>query len=391
MRLLISTGEISGDLQGSLLIKALKKEALIKGIDLEIYALGGPRMKAAGADIIADTTSIGSIGLFESLPFLFPTLKIQSTLDKFLSEYPIDCLVLIDYMGPNIRLGIKLRRLIPEIPIIYYIAPQEWAWRLGDSGTTDLIGFTDKILAIFKAEAEFYEERGAKVSWVGHPMLDTLEELPTRIEAFKALGIDPNRKLLLLFPASRSQEIRYLMPVLAQAANLIQKQDPSVYVLVPSGLSEFEPQIQKALHEAKVAGQVIPSEKVDDLKKVLFAAGDLAIGKSGTVNMELALNNIPQIVGYKVGKGTALLARKILNFRVEYISPVNLILKKEVLPELLQENFTPENIVKFAMPLLNDKQTRDLMLENYNQLHHELGSVGVTDRAAKQILESIEC
>ena len=150
MKLLISTGEVSGDLQGSLLIRALKEEAEKRLMHLEIIALGGQRMKESGAELICDTSSIGAIGFLEAIPYILPTLKAQSKISKYLRDDPPDGVVLIDYMGPNIKLGMKIKKLLPEIPIIYYIAPQEWAWRIGDGGTTDLINFTDKILAIFE-------------------------------------------------------------------------------------------------------------------------------------------------------------------------------------------------------------------------------------------------
>ena len=170
MKLLISTGEVSGDLQGSLLIKALKTNAEKRKIKLEIIALGGERMREAGAKLISNTSSIGAIGFLEALPYVLPTLNAQSKIDNYLSSSPPDAVVLIDYMGPNIRLGLKVKKKFPNIPIIYYIAPQEWAWRLGDSGTTDLISFTDKILAIFEEEANFYSSKGGNVKFVGHPI-----------------------------------------------------------------------------------------------------------------------------------------------------------------------------------------------------------------------------
>ena len=160
MKLLISTGEVSGDLQGGLLIKALKTNAEKRKIELEIIALGGERMREAGAQLISNTSSIGAIGFWEALPYVIPTLNAQSKIENYLKSSSPDAVVLIDYMGPNIRLGLKIKKKFPNIPIIYYIAPQEWAWRLGDSGTTDLIGFTDKILAIFEEEAEFYSNKG---------------------------------------------------------------------------------------------------------------------------------------------------------------------------------------------------------------------------------------
>ncbi len=390
MRLLISTGEVSGDLQGSLLIKALKCQAKNRSISLELFALGGPRMQAAGAELIADTTPIGAIGLFEALPLVWPTLKIQKRVDNFLKKTPPDAVVLIDYMGPNIRLGNKLRSTQSTIPIIYYIAPQEWAWRLGEGGTTDLISFTDKILAIFKKEADFYRDRGGKVTWVGHPMIDTLKPLPSRAEAYEKLGLRPEEKLLLLFPASRSQEIRYLMPTLAKAAALLQKHDPLINVLVPAGLQGFEDPIQKILIDSGVSGRVIPTADTDELKPALLAAASLALGKSGTVNMELALNRVPQIVGYRVSRLTAFIAKKVLRFNVAHISPVNLLLNQRLIPELLQDEFTPQSLANCAIRLLEDSSFRTRMLQGYEILKNHLGSPGVTERAASEILDLVE-
>ena len=150
LRILISTGEVSGDLQGSFLIKALKKEALRRSLDIHIIALGGLKMKASGAELIANTSSMGAIGLWEALPFVLPTLRAQSKLNRALKDLPPDIIVLIDYMGPNIRLGNKVKRIFPQVPIIYYIAPQEWAWRFGEGGSTDLIGFSDIAAALDK-------------------------------------------------------------------------------------------------------------------------------------------------------------------------------------------------------------------------------------------------
>ncbi len=390
MRLLISTGEVSGDLQGSLLIKALRREAKRRSLQLELIAIGGPRMHKAGAELIANTSPIGAIGLFEALPLILPTLKLQKKIEDFLRKNPPDLVVLIDYMGPNIRLGNKLRSSEIDIPIIYYIAPQEWAWRIGDSGTTDLIGFTDKILAIFKEEADFYKKRGGDVTWVGHPMIDILRDLPSRKKAIDRLGIKPCQKNLLLLPASRRQEIRYLMPTLAKAAFILQKKYPSLNVFVPAGLTNFEEPIKEELLEAGVNGKVIPADEFDTLKPFLFSVADLALAKSGTVNMELALSGVPQIVGYKVSRITAFVAKKILHFNVDHISPVNLLLKERLVPELVQDQFTPEALAKLAIPFLEESKCSAFMLEGYERLRKHLGHPGVTDRAAKEILDLVE-
>ncbi len=165
-------------MHGSLLSKSLFDEAKKKSIDLEICGLGGERMKQEGVKILKDTTSISAIGIWEALPLILPTIRIQKKFYKLLKKYPPDCLILIDYMGPNIKIGTKLKKSKTKIPIFYYIAPQEWAWRVGNNSTTNLINFSDKIFAIFKKEAFFYKKRGGNVMWVGHPMIDLTKKTP---------------------------------------------------------------------------------------------------------------------------------------------------------------------------------------------------------------------
>jgi lipid-A-disaccharide synthase len=387
MKLLISTGEVSGDLQGSLLINALKTNAEKRKIELEIIALGGERMKEAGAKLISNTSSIGAIGFLEALPYVLPTLNAQSKIDNYLSSSPPDAVVLIDYMGPNIRLGLKVKKKFPNIPIIYYIAPQEWAWRLGDSGTTDLISFTDKILAIFEEEAKFYSNKGGNVKFVGHPMLDFYRNIPTREESLRRIGLTSDQKLLLIIPASRKQELKYILPTLLKAAKLLQEKDPSITVLIPSGLNEFNELLNNSLKEYALSGRIILSNEVDDLKPFLFSAAHLALAKSGTINMELALNSVPQIVGYKVSRVTAFFARYLLRFNVKYISPVNLLLNKMLIPEFIQEDFKADKIFNAALKILEDNSTKEDIKLGYERLKDKLGKPGVTDRASKDILD----
>ena len=389
VRVLISTGEVSGDLQGGLLVEALYRQAALRGLSLEVMALGGRRMQAAGAELLADTAPMGAIGLWEALPLVLPTLKLQAKVNRVLNQRPPDAVVLIDYMGANVRLGKRLRRELPSVPITYYIAPQEWAWRMNDGGTSSLLAFTDRILAIFPEEASFYAAHGAEVTWVGHPLLDLASRGPERQEACRQLGLDPAGRLLLLLPASRPQELRYLMPVLAKVAAALQARDPSLNVIVPAGLQRFERPLAEALAEAGVRGRVIAADEADALKPALFAAADLALGKSGTVNLELALQGVPQVVGYRVSRLTAWVAKNLLRFQVDHISPVNLLLKERLVPELLQADFTVERFLQQAVPLLEDGQAREHMLDGYRRLRDTLGTPGVTDRAAGAILDSI--
>ena len=388
-RLLISTGEVSGDLQGGLLVQALHDEAQSRGLELEVVALGGERMRKAGATLLANTTAMGAIGLWEALPLVWPTLQIQRRVDQWLRESPPDGVVLIDYMGANVNLGVKVKRRLPGTPILYYIAPQEWAFRVGEGGTTRLIGFTDRILAIFPEEARFYGSRGADVTWVGHPLIDTLSQQPSCDEARAALGLQPGQRLLLLFPASRQQELRYLLPTLAQAAAELQRRCPGLQVMVPAGQASFEPVLRDLLEQAGVQARVIPAAEADGLRPVLFAAADLALNKSGTVNLELALRGVPQVVAYRVSRPTAWVAKTILRFHVDHISPVNHVVGERLVPELLQDELTPDSVVEAALPLLEDNAARQRVSDGYRRLRELLGEPGVTRRAASAILDAL--
>jgi|UniRef100_UPI00404A494C lipid-A-disaccharide synthase len=390
LRLLVSTGEVSGDLQGSLLVKALHAEAQRRGLVLEVVALGGERMERAGAVLLANTTRMGAIGLLEAIPFVLPTLRLQRRLKRWFKGEPPDGVVLIDYMGPNVSLGLRLKRKFPQVPVTYYIAPQEWAFKFGTKGRTNLISFTNQILAIFQQEARFYRCRGANVTYVGHPLLDTIGEVPSRPAARQLLGLKQDAPVLLLMPASRRQELRFMLPHIVEAAAQLQQLDPSLQVVVPAGLPGFETQLSLQLTQAGVRATIIPAADSDRLKAALCAAADVAIAKSGTVNLELALRGVPQVVVYRVSRATAFLARHILRFSVPHISPVNLVLGERLVPELLQEDLRAKRIVAEALPLLDPSGPGRLgMLAGYDRLRLELGEPGVTQRAACAILNQV--
>jgi len=389
LQLLISTGEVSGDLQGSLLVKALREEATARGLPISIHALGGPLMEQAGAHLLGNTTSMGAIGLWEALPFVVPTMRMQARVHDWLKQVRLDGVVLIDYMGPNVNLGLKLRRSDPHLPINYYIAPQEWAFRLGEGGTTRLIGFSSQILAVFPEEAHFYRTRGAAVRWVGHPLMDTMAHLPERGTARDRLKLSEDSKLLLLLPASRSQEIRYLLPPLLEGAARLQRQHPNLEVVIPAGRQAFVPTIRQQVQGMGLMATVLDAQEARQQKGELFAAADLAITKSGTVNLELALYGVPQVVAYRLSRFTAWIANHLLNFQVPFISPVNLVLNKPLVPELLQNQLTPSAIEHHGNVLLTSTPARQRVLQGYQHLRMQLGKPGATQRAAQAILDTI--
>ena len=400
-RVFISTGEVSGDLQASLLVQSLYEQAAARGVDLEVSALGGPRMAAAGAKVLTDTSPIGSVGLWEALPYVLPTLTAQRQAKTYLQAFPPDLVVLVDYLGPNLSLGKFIRKAFPEVPIWYYIAPQEWVWSMGDRSTNQLAGLVDCILSIFPEEARYYREKGATVKWVGHPLLDHLSHAPDRETARQRLGIAPDEVAIALIPASRQQEIKYLMPVMFQAARLLQerlkREGTVVKFWVPLSLEKYRGAIAEAVGSAGLEARLIGRPEVDALNlpagdlglqpsMTCLAGADLAIAKSGTVNLEAALLGVPQAVVYRVSPITAWIARKILKFSIPFMSIVNLVEMKGVVPEFLQEAATPEAIAQEAWGLLQHER-RERVLQEYGSLRRALGDGGACQRAADAILD----
>ncbi|BAB73973.1 lipid-A-disaccharide synthase [Anabaena sp. FACHB-709] len=384
MRIFISTGEVSGDLQGALLIAALQRQAVALGVELEIVALGGDKMAAAGATILGNTSGIGSMGIFESLPYVVPTLIVQRRAIAYLKQNPPDLVVLIDYMGPNLGVGTYMQKHLPHVPVAYYIAPQEWVWSMSLRNTSRIVGFTDKLLAIFPEEARYFSHNGADVTWVGHPLIDRMQEVLSREEARAKLGITPEQKAIALLPASRKQELKYLLPPIFQAAQNIQAKLPEAHFWIPLSLEVYRQPIEAAIKSYGLQATIVSGQQ-----KEVFAAADIAITKSGTVNLELALLNIPQVVVYRLHPVTVWIARKILKGSIPFASPPNLVVMKPIVPELLQEQATPENITQASMELLLNYERRKQTLADYQEMRQCLGELGVCDRAAQEILQML--
>ena len=381
MSIFISTGEVSGDLQGGMLVEALRHQASASGKELEIVALGGERMTQAGATLLANTTSIGSVGLLEALPFVLPTLKIQNQTKKYLQNNPPDVLVLIDYAAPNIAIGSYVKKHLPQVPIIYYIAPQDWAVpMLGNA--PKLAKFVDKLLAIFPQEAKYYQQQDIDTTWVGHPLLDRMNNTLNREESRKLLGIKPEATIITLLPASRQQEIKQMLPIIGEAAQLIQTKIPEVEFLIPVSLPIYRDAISATVNQYNLSATILAGKALEAI-----AASDLAITKSGTVNLEIALLNIPQVVFYKVHPFTAWLGRNLLKINVPLMSPPNLILNRQIVPELQQESATPHKIAQAAETLLFDFNKRQEIINGYQEMKSLLGDRGVAYRAAREILK----
>jgi len=383
-RIFISTGEVSGDLQGSLLIEALHQVAAERQIRLEVYALGGERMAQAGAKLLGETTPIGSVGVVEAIPYILPTLRLQNKARQVLDKTPPDLAVLIDYMNPNLKVGQYLRKQFPHVPVVYYIAPQQWVWEFSKKDTKQIVANSDRMVAIFQAEADYFRRFGADVIWVGHPLVDRYPTPPDQRAARQILGLEPDGPIITLLPASRRQEIKYLLPRLLKAAQLLQERNPDLQFLIPASSDDFQPIFAAALQQYNLRGQVVTEQT-----QAAIAAANVAITKSGTANLEIALMNVPQVVAYRINPFSAWLIRHVLKFDIPFASPVNLAVDKGIVPEFLQWQVTPEALADAAWTLLTNPEARQTMLNGYQDMRQAIGTPGVCRRAATAILDCL--
>ncbi|MDB9528560.1 lipid-A-disaccharide synthase [Oscillatoria sp. CS-180] len=382
LHILVSTGEVSGDLQGSYLVQALHRQANALGVSLEVSALGGNRMATAGAKLIGDTTPIGSVGLLEALPHAIPSFLMQRRTHQFLRETQPDLLVFIDYMVSNLSLGKFLQKHFPSVPTAYYIAPQQWVWAFNQKDTQALVDISDRMVAVFPQEAEYYRRYGADVSYFGHPLVDKLESPPERAVARQKLGIAPDAQVVTLLPASRYQEVNYILPLMLSVAEQIQRSQPQVEFLIPLSMNQLRSRIEAAIARSSINARLIDNDSLQAI-----AAADLVLNKSGTVNLEVALMNVPQIVIYRLNPITARVAYYLLNFKVDFVSPVNLFLNEQIVPEFIQWEATVESITAASLRLLEDTDARQAMLVGYGKLRERMGQPGVCDRVAAHLLD----
>jgi lipid-A-disaccharide synthase len=369
-RVLLVAGEASGDVHGADLVTALKKQQPT----ITVFGVGGQYLREAGMDTIVDTSTIAGMGLFEARDKLYALIRTYRQLTHILRSEPPDLLVLIDFPEFNLRLA-KIAKQV-GVRVFYYISPQVWAWRKRRVYT--IAKRVDRLAAIFPFESAFYAAHGCQVDFVGHPLVDRVRPTRSREDTLRQHGLDPNRKIIALLPGSRAQEVRYLLtPMLAAAKQL---GDTYQFVLAVASTLDAE----QLKHQ--VGSQPIHIVQGDTYNIVHTAA--LALVASGTATLETALLECPMVIMYRMAPVTYALAR--LFVRVPFIGMPNLIAERQVVPELIQSEVTPERIVSTARRLLDDPQAYRVTQEGLREVRRRLGSGGAAERAAHLALSMLE-
>ncbi|MFA4843689.1 MAG: lipid-A-disaccharide synthase [Candidatus Margulisiibacteriota bacterium] len=383
-QIMVSAGEVSGDLHGAYLIRELKKLRP----DLEFFGLGSERLAAAGVDVVLDLTRRGTIGIFEALPNLWPVYLAFRRLVRLLDERRPDLLILIDSQGLNLPLAREAKKR--GIKTVYYIAPQEWLWGTA-KGTARVAATVDLIVAIFQKEYDVYKKAGANVVYFGHPLIDIVKPALSKEEARKKfLGREPEqvsggqRPVIAICPGSRTQEIKGLLPLLLRAGKLIQAELPSARFLIPAATFET---IKDSF---SLVGNFHPQAVVGHTYDILHAS-DLALCASGTINLEASLLGVPSIMTYKLSWPTYFIGKYILRIdkKIKYFSMPNILLDENVLPELVMADAEPAKIARVALDILTNEARRQKMLASFAQLRLMLGGPGILPRVAKKILSMI--
>ena len=373
-KILISAGEASGDIHAAAVTAALKK------IDstVEVFGMGGDELRAAGGEVLFDIKDHGVMGFVEVIKKLPDLFKLRSDFARVMDERKPDCLVVVDYPGFNM----KLAKLAHDkgIPVVSYIAPSAWAWNKGRAKKVAKI--VDKVACIFPFEYDVYKEAGAPVEFVGHPLLDIVHPSMERAEAEAWAGKEAGRPLVLLMPGSRLMEIEKMLPNLLEGAKLLQKQLPQVQFAMPrAGTIPLE------LLQSKIKASGLDIKITEGHNYDLFSVADLALATSGTVTLEAALCGLPSVIVYRTSALNAFIARMVIN--IPNIGLPNIVAGHQILPELLQEDFTPAKVASTAMELLAP-ESRPQLEADLAFMKARLGEPGAVDRVAQLILRIAE-
>jgi lipid-A-disaccharide synthase len=375
----IIAGEPSGDNLAGRLIAALRE---MTGGRVQIAGIGGPQSEAQGLKSLFPMRELALIGIAEVVPHLPRLLRRMNETAATIRDMKPDIVVTVDAPSFTLRVANKLRG--SGIPIVHYVAPQAWAWRAGRAKT--LGKRVNHLMALLPFEVPFFAEHGLPTSYVGHPAIESA--LAGDGKAFrKAHGIAEAATLLCVVPGSRNSEVGRMLPVFAEAVTLLADRYPDLHIVIP-----VAPNVAEQVQE-RTKGWPLPVLHVTDPAERFhaFAASDVAMAKSGTVTLELGLARVPMAVAYRVSALTAFIVRR-MPIAVKFASLVNLLADREVVPELIQEECTAENVADKVGYLLGSPEARAAQQEGFAEVLHVLGDADPppSRRAAKVVLDLIE-
>ena len=349
-KIYIVAGEPSGDILGDQLIKSLQTK-----FDSPIFnGVGGEKMQSNNFRSLFDMSHISIFGIFPVIKKLFFLLrKINDVVNDIVQIKP-DIIILIDSPDFNHRVAKKVKRYLPDIPIICYVAPTVWAWRQGRA--KKMSKYFNYLLSVIPFEVNFFEKYGLKTTYVGHPFIEKVKKIDDK-NFSNQLDLLNGDKTIIFLPGSRRSEIERHSPIMSQAIEYLRSQDLKINILIATGHKQLN-QIREYFPDIKVITD-------DNEKYSLFKIADFACAASGTVTLELGLTETPTIVIYKMDKFTWFFISRMV--KVKFVSLVNLILGRESSIELLQDNYTKENLIDEINKLLLDSEIQKKQIEDLRE------------------------
>ena len=370
----ISAGEASGDAHGAGVVAELRK----RYPDAHLFGIGGDRMQASGLELIEHSRRMSFMGFAEVVRHLPFIINVQRrVLDQIRKRNP-DLVVLIDYPGFHLSLLRKLRWLpgVEKRKVLYYIAPQVWAWKPGRAKT--LAALTHHIAVIFPFEVDVFARYHARATFVGHPLLDEIAPVPPRGQFLKGLGLEPDDRVVGLFPGSRKQEIRRHLPVLLETAKLLRRFQPELKFILAEA-----PGVPTRLYDKLLQGAA-GIVRAFGVSHAILAHANASMVKSGSTTVEAAYFGNPFVVFYKTSPLSYAIGRRMVN--VPFIAMANLLAGERAVPELIQSEVTADNLVGALMPLLTVPQEIEACRVRLRKVRESLGQPG----AAKRVVDIAE-
>jgi len=373
-KLMIITGEVSGDLIGAALIKELKT---LKP-NLNIVGIGGDKMKSVGMELIYHSDQMAFLGFVEVVKHLPFIRSVQKKLIEVIKKESIKNVVLIDYPGFNLSIAKKLKAL--GVKVIYYVSPQIWAWAKGR--IRKVKKYVDKMLVVFPFEVESYKKENIEVEYVGHPLPERVSRYSflSKSEICKKFNLDEKKDILLVMPGSRKQEVKEIFPEAIKAAGRLSKKF-NLQIVVARSKNIDENYLKDLSGSEKFVS-------IGGYNYELMKYSHFGIIKSGTSTLESGYFTLPMVIIYKTSSLTYLIGKQLV--KLDYIGMVNILLEDKLVPELIQNSASSENIFKEASNILTSTQIYENMKLRLGEVKEKLGSEGASEKAARLILEFLD-